>query len=335
MSDGAKFGGGGICCLFISILIIVLLVMSFKDIDADQQALKYNGIAKTLAGYDKDKSLEGQEVSVFDQGKHHVWPGQYMIKYYNRYSAMELSGDSAQNCISKDGVVITTDLRIMYKMIRKELHVALFEFGEQEDVEGYVMRLAHDAIRDGCSGFAAEEFYANRRQIEAAIAERFGVLVSENKAHVEPGPIQFTNAKMPLQFENSVVEKLKAKQDIESARGPERAGKILDAEIALAVANITSKVDIANATATKDAILAAAEKEVPGIVADFEQKAAAWKYYKEQNGLSVQEFISGYFSALAMENSSLPVYTSNSMGAASSVSAGAAVLPPAANIISN
>lgn len=343
--DAAKMAAA-VCCGFWVIVFIVLMAMSFKDIDADQQGLKYHGLSKSL-------TKDGDTVTVFDQGKHHVWPGQYFIKYFNRFDTLELTDGNAQTCLSRDGVVILTQIRILYKMVRNELADALFNFGEQDAVRKYVTRLAQDSIRDGCAEFKAEEFYANRRKIESTIADRFACATGCKRPvcldpytppyvddggtctrrcdafpttaaepggfcpHIEAGPIQFTNAKMPPLFEVAVTDKLKAKQDIDSARGPEREGSKLDATIALSVARITAEVDLKNATAQSEAIASAAIQEVEGIKADFEEKAKAWKFYKETNGLSVDQFLHGYFTALAMENSSLPVYTSAAAAAVS------------------
>lgn len=289
-------------CLAAGFLIsIILFILSLRDIDADEQALKYHGISKSLDEED------GKPV-VYDQGKHFCWLGQYFIKYFNRFEAVEFSGAKAQSCISQDGVVILTSIRLMYKMDRKKLSDALFDWGEQDQVREYVHRLAQDAIRNACSLYSAEKFFAERGAIEDAILREFTESVMENKAYVEAGQVQFSNAKMPKDFEQAVVLKIKEKQDIDSAKGPERNGTLLDGQIKLDVAKITTQVDLKNATATAAATVQAASQEAIGIQQDFIEKAAAWRHYKETNGLTVRQLIDGYFVSLAMKNASLPVY---------------------------
>lgn len=298
MADGKTLSIGS-CVGFLLLITIVLLAVSFKDIDADEQGVKFHSLAKTL-----DTS------QTFDQGKFHVWPGQYFIKYKNRFTSLSLEDDKSQTCLANNGVSVRVSVRVQYKMIRNELFTVVTEFGEQEHVEKYLFRLAQDAIRIGCSRFNASYFYSDRQAIQEAIKSNLDEMAKEYSSHTEIGPVQLTSIILPPNFDSAVQGKQEAFQLIESAMGAERRGLILDAQKQLAVATIDKQTRIATAKAHAEAVKAAAQLEIQGIKAEFQAKADAWHTYMQENGLSQNDFISGYMSSQALAISDMPVFAS-------------------------
>ena len=90
------------------------------------QALKYNNITRVL-----------DTETIYDNGKHHVWPGSFFIKYARcahssllpdlefssrfkkTFQSMDIKGSG--NCISNDGIVIAIEVRFMYRVVRTPL----------------------------------------------------------------------------------------------------------------------------------------------------------------------------------------------------------------------
>jgi regulator of protease activity HflC (stomatin/prohibitin superfamily) len=283
-------------------LTCTLLGLSFKDIDADEMGIRLHNLAKTI-----------REDKVYGQGKHYVLPGYYFEKFKSRNQWMMFEGRTAQTCISKDGVQMSVESVFNYRVMNDstELVQILRDFGNEKELQEYVRMLARESMLYGCSLFQAQEFYSKREEMFNEMRTHFQKACKDYGGHVNGGEVMLTAITMPSKLRFAVIEKLRAKANIDSAINAERVGALLDAEIEQNVANITTRVEILQAEANAAAVIQAAQLEVKGITEQYKQRAAAWSNFKDINQLTEDEFLSGYIMAIAMQNSSLPVYSTS------------------------
>jgi regulator of protease activity HflC (stomatin/prohibitin superfamily) len=202
---GSRFGGI-VNTVGIVIIVLGLLLSMVKQIDAGKVGVQ------TLFGKVQDNVLESGlhiinplvEVHLFD-----IQTQNYTMSAVNSEGQKE--GDDAIRVLSSDGLEVTIDLSVLYKVNPQKAPYILQNIGE-DYIEKIVRPVSRTAIRDNAVNYQAVDLYSTKRQefqdkINRAIAESFA------KRGLELQQILVRNISLPASVKASIESKIQAEQE--------------------------------------------------------------------------------------------------------------------------
>jgi regulator of protease activity HflC (stomatin/prohibitin superfamily) len=202
---GSRFGGI-VNTVGIVIIVLGLLLSMIKQIDAGKVGVQ------TLFGKVQDNVLESGlhiinplvEVHLFD-----IQTQNYTMSAVNSEGQKE--GDDAIRVLSSDGLEVTIDLSVLYKVNPEKAPYILQNIGE-DYIEKIVRPVSRTAIRDNAVNYQAVDLYSVKRQefqdkINRTISESF------SKRGLELQQILVRNISLPASVKASIESKINAEQD--------------------------------------------------------------------------------------------------------------------------
>jgi len=200
-----RFGG---TIRIVGTIIIVLGVMSsaFKIIEPGKVGVQ------TLFGKVEDNVLESGlhvinplcEVTTFS-----IQTENYTMSAKSNEGAVE--GDDAIKVLSSDGLEVTIDLSVLYRVNASKAPFILQNIGA--DYESKIVRpVTRTAIRDNAVSYAAVDLYSTKRQefqykINKTISDNFA------KNGLEVQQVLIRNVTLPATVRASIESKIQAEQD--------------------------------------------------------------------------------------------------------------------------
>jgi len=188
------------------IVVIGLLISSVKIIDAGQVGVQ------VLFGKVQDEVLESGlhiinpvvEVTTFD-----VRTQNYTMSAKDNEG--QVQGDDAIRVLSSDGLEVTIDLSILYKINPAKAPFILQNIGENYQ-NNIVRPVTRTAIRDNAVNYQAVDLYSTKREefqykINKTISENFA------KNGLEVQQILVRNITLPESVRASIESKIQAEQD--------------------------------------------------------------------------------------------------------------------------
>jgi regulator of protease activity HflC (stomatin/prohibitin superfamily) len=202
---GSRFGGI-VNTVGVVIIVLGLLLSMIKQIDAGKVGVQ------TLFGKVQDNVLESGlhiinplvEVHLFD-----IQTQNYTMSAVNNEGQKE--GDDAIRVLSSDGLEVTIDLSVLYKVNPEKAPYILQNIGE-DYIEKIVRPVSRTAIRDNAVNYQAVDLYSVKRQefqdkINRTISESF------SKRGLELQQILVRNISLPASVKASIESKINAEQD--------------------------------------------------------------------------------------------------------------------------
>ncbi|MBV8389724.1 MAG: prohibitin family protein [Mucilaginibacter sp.] len=202
---GSRFGGT-VTTVGIVIIAVGLLLSMIKQIDAGKVGVQ------TLFGRVQDNVLESGlhiinplvEVHLFD-----IQTQNYTMSAVSSEGQKE--GDDAIRVLSSDGLEVTIDLSVLYKVNPSKAPYILQNIGE-DYIEKIVRPVSRTAIRDNAVNYQAVDLYSTKRQefqdkINRTITESF------SKRGLELQQILVRNISLPASVKASIESKINAEQD--------------------------------------------------------------------------------------------------------------------------
>lgn len=202
---GSRFGGI-VNTVGIVIIALGLVLSMIKQIDAGKVGVQ------TLFGKVQDNVLESGlhvinplvEVHLFD-----IQTQNYTMSAVNSEGQKE--GDDAIRVLSSDGLEVTIDLSVLYKVNPEKAPYILQNIGE-DYIEKIVRPVSRTAIRDNAVNYQAVDLYSVKRQefqdkINRTISESF------SKRGLELQQILVRNISLPASVKASIESKINAEQD--------------------------------------------------------------------------------------------------------------------------
>ena len=190
----------------IVVIVLGLIFASFKVIEPGEAGVQ------TLFG-----SVQG---NVLESGPHFINPLVNVTTFNVRTQNYTMSatskegqveGDDAIKVLSSDGLEVTIDLSVLYRVIPSKTPYILQNIGQ--DYEDKIVRpITRTAIRDNAVNYAAVDLYSDKRQefqykINKTISESFG------KNGLEVQQILVRNISLPESVRQSIESKIQAEQD--------------------------------------------------------------------------------------------------------------------------
>jgi len=188
------------------VLLLGVALSSFKSIDAGEVGVQ------TLFGKVQDDVLES--------GLHVINPLVEVTMFNTRtqnytMSAKanegQVSGDDAIRVLSSDGLEVTIDLSILYKVIPSKAPYIYQNIGENYE-DNIVRPVTRTAIRDNAVNYQAVDLYSTKREefqfkINKTISDNFA------KNGLEVQQILVRNITLPESVRQSIESKIQAEQD--------------------------------------------------------------------------------------------------------------------------
>ena len=202
---GSRFSGI-VNTVGVIIIILGLLLSMIKQIDAGKVGVQ------TLFGKVQDNVLESGlhminplvDVHLFD-----IQTQNYTMSAVSTEGTKE--GDDAIRVLSSDGLEVTIDLSVLYKVNPEKAPYILQNIGE-DYIEKIVRPVSRTAIRDNAVNYQAVDLYSTKRQefqdkINRTITESFA------KRGLELQQILVRNISLPASVKASIESKINAEQD--------------------------------------------------------------------------------------------------------------------------
>jgi regulator of protease activity HflC (stomatin/prohibitin superfamily) len=202
---GSRFGGI-VNTVGIVILIIGLATSMFKQVEAGKVGVQ------TLFGKVQDNVLESGlhiinplvEVHMFD-----VQTQNYTMSA--KSGEGQVQGDDAIRVLSSDGLEVTIDLSVLYKVSPDRAPFILQNIGETYE-DKIVRPVTRTAIRDNAVSYQAVDLYSTKRQefqnkINQTITQNFA------KNGLEVQQVLIRNISLPASVKASIESKINAEQD--------------------------------------------------------------------------------------------------------------------------
>jgi regulator of protease activity HflC (stomatin/prohibitin superfamily) len=190
----------------IVIIVLGLLTSSYKQVEAGQVGVQ------TLFGKVQSNVLEsGPHIinPLVDVKTFSVQTQNYTMSAKSNEGQVE--GDDAIKVLSSDGLEVTIDLSVLYRVIPSKAPFILQNIGA--DYEDKIVRpITRTAIRDNAVNYAAVDLYSDKRQefqykINKTISESF------SKNGLEVQQILVRNISLPESVRQSIESKIQAEQD--------------------------------------------------------------------------------------------------------------------------
>lgn len=202
---GSRFGGT-LSTVGIVIIVLGLMLSTVKIIEPGKVGVQ------VLFGKVQDQVLESGlhvinplvEVTTFDTRTQN-----YTMSAVGNEG--QKSGDDAIRVLSSDGLEVTIDLSVLYKVEPNKAPYILQNIGE-EFVDKIVRPVTRTAIRDNAVNYQAVDLYSIKRQeFQAKINQTISQNFSKNGLEVQQ--ILVRNISLPASVKASIESKINAEQD--------------------------------------------------------------------------------------------------------------------------
>lgn len=202
---GSRFGGI-VNTVGIVIIVLGLALSMFKQIGAGEVGVQ------TLFGKVQDDVLGSGlhiinplvEVTIFDSRTQN-----YTMSAKDSEGAVQ--GDDAIRVLSSDGLEVTIDLSVLYKIDATKAPYILQNIGEKYE-DKIVRPITRTAIRDNAVNYQAVDLYSTKRQeFQAKINQTITQNFAKNGLEVQQ--ILVRNISLPSSVKASIESKINAEQD--------------------------------------------------------------------------------------------------------------------------
>jgi len=198
--------GGIVTTVGIVVVVLGLLLSMIKQIDHGKVGVQ------TLFGKVQDDVLESGlhvinplvDVHLFD-----IQTQNYTMSGVSTEGQKE--GDDAIRVLSSDGLEVTIDISVLYKVNSQKAPYILQNIGE-DYIEKIVRPVSRTAIRDNAVNYQAVDLYSSKRQ---EFQERINRTITETfaKRGLELQQILVRNISLPASVKASIESKINAEQD--------------------------------------------------------------------------------------------------------------------------
>ena len=196
----------GICCLAVTLTIIILISISFASLDQLDLGLNYNSI-----------TLQLQDDVYSEAGLYFLGVGHYFIKYPRTIQTIEFVAEENDRLQTRtsDGLPVSLSVSFQYRYDGTRLRDLYLMF-KQEELEVYE-NTAKAVIANIATNFSAYTFFNDKQGIATEMQLVVGRVFDEQLFALIDA-FQITRVELPNEFQNSILASIEAKQNITTAR---------------------------------------------------------------------------------------------------------------------
>lgn len=263
--------------LSISIIIVssVLIGLSVLNVAQDEWALHYGRTTRHIRG------------DVLGPGRYFLKPDSSLITYKNTFVQWDLIFD----CWTSDGLDITLDVAIQTRYVESELIDILFEFGDEDAFMPYVSNVLKKVMRETCSNYTSFDYYNQRGIIQSDMLYRLENQLPQLGTHITTGGyLQLRNIKLPDVFNQAILDKRSAEQDISVAIN-QRAQQLIIAQTAFSQAINQGTIMTNNAALQAQAILFDADQKAQATLIAYQKRLAVYSAAMNNLRMNATEYV--------------------------------------------
>jgi len=179
-------------CILAIIVAIVLIAVSFAQLDANDQGLDYN------------KNTQQIDVStIYNNGVHFIGVGHKLIKFTKQIVDLDMQSDVV-HARTRDGLDITLGTRINYRLTTDPVGLGVLYMAFGADFESPIYYQSRHVICNVASQYSAFEFWSNREQISAAMATALQPMLGDLYCSLDT--FTLVNFNLPIDFQNAIIQ---------------------------------------------------------------------------------------------------------------------------------
>ncbi len=254
---------------------IVLLSLSIKDVASDEWALNYGRTTRHVRG------------EVMGPGRQTLQPDSQLITFKNTFVPWDIEID----CWTSDGLEVELQIAIQTRYVDKEIKDIFFEFGYESDFKPYVSNVLEKLMRETCSNYTSFDYYNQRGAVQSDMLNRIETHLPSLGTHITTGGfLQLKNIKLPDSFNQAILDRRSAEQDIQVAAN-QRAQQLIIANTKLSQAINTGTIIVNDAELTSDAILFDAQQQALAIESKYDQRLLVYQIAIQSLNMTGDEYI--------------------------------------------
>lgn len=298
--------GGSICCVA-TLILIILLSMTWKRLEADEIGVAYDSLTMQLSLNSNGKA--------YTEGRHPIGPSSSFFIFKRTVQTLDYEADPIK-CLSSEGLQMTLKITLQYEIDPDHVMDILTQYGEEESWRVYINSVTRDALKDVCGNYTADDYFHHRAEIEKNLFDTSNKYFNESKTYSRAVVLNLRNVQHPGGFVNANQEKQQIEQE-KDRLVREREDLITKETTVLLTAQENAKIKQINANATAraavekalslvPATLAKAEAYGPAIIQKANELAPAearkWEkrgdalvnIWSQMEGVSLDEFLDTY-----------------------------------------
>ncbi len=264
--------------LIVSVLVIsiVLLALSIKDVASDEWALNYGKTTRHVRG------------KVMGPGRQTLQPDSKLITFKNTFVPWDIEID----CWTSDGLEVELQIAIQTRYVSEEIEEIFFEFGDESEFKPYVSNVLEKLMRETCSNYTSFDYYNQRGVIQSDMLTRIETHLPSLGTHITTGGfLQLKNIKLPDSFNQAILDKRSAEQDIQVAAN-QRAQQLIIASTNLSQAINSGTIIVNDAELRAEAILFDAQQQALAIESKYDQRLLVYQIAMQSLNMTGDEYIS-------------------------------------------
>jgi len=265
------------------LLTIIMIACSLETIDSTEIALHYNTPQCILGTEVATEGLKGKAPF----GEYLIWPRTTKTQ------------SETLNCLSQDGVVVTTQIAYQYTVDAKQLRYLILNYKTYENWQSYLSVNARTGIRNACTKHTALEYQTRRAAVQADMLTYLKARITQGKMHAIITDLQLTQVDRPAAYEAAVDAKENARNNIEKVKN-NKAQQMTQAKTNLLKTQVTANKTLASARTAAAMTTKTAGAEASIVQGRYESQAATYKKVRTDRGLS-SEGLLAYISTRLMD----------------------------------
>lgn len=205
-------------CLVVTVVTLVAVAvcvgLSFSSLHATEIGLDYNMITQSL------------NPVPYTAGLHFIGVGHKFIRFPNTFQNMQFS--TAEHDVlhtrTSDGLPLTLGIGFQYTLIKPKVYNLYMRY--QETYAAVLFDVASHVLADVACNYTAYNFFNNKMAIAVVMQQALSKVVEEQLfATVET--LQIMLVKLPLSFEDAIVESIAVKQNITRTQKTQASKQVL------------------------------------------------------------------------------------------------------------
>jgi len=243
------------------VVLIVLLFMSFHNVEVTEYALCYSLLTRTVG------------TQLYTSGRHMIGPFSYFIKFPSVLTTVQFSdvkmqydldafqrGESELQSRTRDGLDVRIELSFQYQLLPEKIRELYLRMGPYPDYHNIFVRFATDRLTESTTWFSANQFFIERTRIGKRM-EEWLKNDFEGKLFSTIFSFQLRSVGLPPEFEDAIQQTEVMKQETKVALA-EQNSTLVALETDLMIARRRTKIASNKAEGQAAAVMLANKADI-------------------------------------------------------------------------
>jgi len=216
-------------------IVVLLIIMSFGNVEVTEYALCYSLLTRTVA------------TRVYTSGRHMIGPFSYFVKFPAVLTTIQFSdakmqydlnlierGEDMLRSRTKDGLDVGIELSFQYQLTANNIRELYMLLAPYPDYHNIFVRVAIDQLSESTTWFSATQFFHERTMIGKRM-EQLLQKAYESKLFASVFSFQLRTVGLPNDFEEAIQNTEVMKQETNKALAEQNSTEVqLETDLMLA-----------------------------------------------------------------------------------------------------